>query len=123
MNQVRSITAADFASDCPVSLDLVARLTRAEPGRHSRLLDGISEEITAELAIWLYGRSHTREIGVQVAAACDRAVLQRSAGLVGNQLYDLSRRPSCAPSHSMNGGGGRRQVSLGGSRGAVQASA
>ena len=123
MNQVRSITAADFASDCPVSLDLVARLTRAEPDKRSRLLDGIPEEITAELAIWLYGRSHTREIGVQVAATCDRVVLQRSAGLVGNQLYDLSRRPSTAPGHGLNGGGGRRRVSLGGSCAMVQASA
>jgi hypothetical protein len=123
VNQVRLITAADFSSDCPVSPELVARLTRAEPDAYSGLLDGLSEATRAHLAVWLYGRSHTHELGVRVAATCEEATLRNIAGFVGNQLYDLSRRPYTAPSHGMHGGGGRRQVSLGGSRTAVQASA
>ena len=121
MNQVRSITAADFAGDCPVPLELVAQLTRAEPTARSGLLDGLSQATRSRLAVWLYGRSHTHEIGVRMAATCDEASLRHSAGLVGSQLYELSRRPYKAPGHGLHGGVGRRQVSLGGSRAAAQA--
>ena len=121
VNQVRSITAADFSNNCPVSLELVAQLTRAQADACSGLLDGLSEMKRARLAVWLYGRSHTHQMGVRVAATCDETILIDAAGLVGSQLYELSRRLNAAPSHSMHGGGGRRQISLGGSRAAVQA--
>ena len=121
MNQVRSVTAADFASDCPVSLELAARIASAEPAMLSGLLDGIPEAIRAQLAIWLYGRSHTHQIGVRVAATCEAMSLRRAGGFVGDQLHDLSRRPYTAPSHGIHGGGTRRQISLGGSRGAMHA--
>ena len=121
MNQVRSITAADFASDCPVSLEFVAQLTRAEPTVRSGLLDGLSGGTRARIAVWLYSRSHTHQIGVQVAATCEEAILIDTAGLVGSQLYEVSRRSYAAPSHGILGGGGRRQISLGGSRAAAQA--
>ena len=114
VNQVRSITAADFSSNCPVSLELVAQLTRAEPDACPGLLDGFTDMTRARLAVWLYGRSHTHEIGVRVAATCEESTLRNIAGLVGSQLHELSRRPYAAPNHGMHGG--RRQVSLGGSR-------
>lgn len=122
MNQVRSITAADFATDCPLPLELVARIIRTDPAALPGLLDGIPEAIRARLAIWLYGRSHTHEIGVRVAATCEGRSLRQEAGLIGEQLYDLSRRPYTAPSHGMQVGSSRRQISLAGSRGAISAS-
>ena len=121
VKQVRLITAADFSSDCPVPLELVAQLTRAEPDARSGLLDGLSEVTRARLAVWLYGRSHTHEIGVRVAATCEEPTLRNIAGLVGSQLYELSRQPYAAASHGMHGGGGRQQVSLGGSRASAHA--
>ena len=119
MNQVRLITAEDFADDCPVALEFAARIARAEPDSLAGLLDGIPEGTRARLAVWLYGRSHTHELGVRVAVTCEGASLRRAAGIVGNQLYDLSRRPYTAPSHGMHGSAGRRQISLGGSRAAA----
>lgn len=116
MNQVRSITAADFASDCPVSLELVTRIIRADPAALAGLLDGIPEAIRAQLAIWLYGRSHTYEIGVRVAANCEAVSLHRAGGFVGDQLHDLSRRPYMAPSHGVSAASNRRAISLGGVR-------
>ncbi|MCJ2048395.1 hypothetical protein [Methylobacterium sp. J-070] len=116
MNQVRLITAEDFADDCPVSLGLAMRLTRAEPDTLLDLLDGIPAAPRARLALWLYGRSHTHEIGVRVAATCERVSLHQAGGPVGDALHELSRRPYTAPSHGMHSGNGRRHVSLGGSR-------
>ena len=115
MNQVRLITAEDFADDCPVPLGLATRLMRADPETLLDLLDGIPEATRARLALWLYGRSHTHEIGVRVAATCERSCLYRIGGPVGDALHELSRQPYTAPSHGMHGGGGRRQISLGGS--------
>jgi hypothetical protein len=120
VNQVRLITAEDFADDCPVSLGLAMQLTRSEPDALPDLLGDITEATRADLAVWLYGRSHTRETGLRVAATCDGASLRRAAGLLGNQLYDLSRQPYTMPSPGVHGGN-RRQVSLGGSRGSVRA--
>lgn len=115
MNHARSVTAADFASDCPVPSDLLARIIRAEGDAVADLLDGIPEATRARLAVWLYGRSHTHEIGVRIAAICDGATLSRAAGIVGTALYDLSRRPYAAPSHGVVRPNARR-ISLGGSR-------
>lgn len=121
MNQVRLITAGDFSSDCPVAFEHVVRLTRAEPDAVCDLLDGIPEATRARLAVWLYGRSHTHEIGVRVAATCNGTTLHQTAGLVGDRLHELSRRPHTAPSHGVHGGGTRRKVSLGGTRVAAHA--
>lgn len=119
MNQVRSITAEDFADDCPVPLEFAARIARAEPDSLADLLDSMPEAARARLAVWLYGRSHTYEAGLRVAAACEGASLHRAAGIVGDQLYSLSRRANAAPSYGLHRG--RRQISLGGSRGTAHA--
>ncbi|MCJ2120072.1 hypothetical protein MKK65_26455 [Methylobacterium sp. J-001] len=114
MNRTRLLSVDDPALDCPVSPETVGQLAKADPEAARLLLDGIPEATRARLAVWLYGRSHTHEIGVRVAATCEGATLRRAAGLVGNLLYDLSRRPYTAPAHGLHGSG-RRQVSLGGS--------
>lgn len=115
MHQARSVSAEDFAGTCPVPFGLVARLTRAEPDTLAALLDGISEATRANLAVWLYGRSHTHALGVRVAATCRAQRLNEAAGdLVGTMLYDLSHRPYSAPDHGTRPVTGRR-ISLGGS--------
>lgn len=101
-------------------LDLVAGLTRAAPEAFADLLERVPEATRAKLAVWLYGRSHTHEIGVRIAATCEGATLRRAAGLLGNALYELSRRPYVAPSHGARLNTARR-ISLGGSYGAARA--
>lgn len=113
MSQTRLVTAADFAGDCPIPLDLLARLTRAGVEAAPRLLDAVPEATRAQLAVWLYGRSHTHEIGVRVAGTCSSTSLDRTAGPLGRVLHDLSRRPYAAPSHGTIRSNARR-VSLGG---------
>ena len=114
MNQDRTLSIDDPALDCPVEPDVVGRLIKADPEGAAFLLDGIPEATRARLSVWLYGRSHTHAIGVRVAATCEGATLRRTAGLVGNVLYDLSRRPVAAASRGARGGTGR--ISLGGSQ-------
>jgi hypothetical protein len=112
MNTGRALSIDDPALDCPVPPETVGRLIRSDPDGAAYLLDGIPEATRARLAVWLYGRSHTYELGIRVAATCEGATLRRAAGLVGTVLYDLSRRPAPRPGH---GARAANRISLGGS--------
>lgn len=114
MSQARSRSFDDPTLDCPVPPETVGRLARATPDDLPDLVEGIPEATRARLAVWLYGRSHTHEIGVRIAATCDGSSLRRAGGLIGNALYDLSRRPYTAPTHGTRTSGAAR-ISLGGS--------
>lgn len=118
MSHVRSITAADFADDCPVSLDLLGHILRADADGLADLLDAIPEVRRARFALWLYGRNHTRTIGVRVAATCDGAVLRQEAGALGGVLHDLSRQGRAGPVYDIARSHASRRISLGGSRAA-----
>ncbi|WP_375463670.1 hypothetical protein [uncultured Methylobacterium sp.] len=115
MTQARSLSVDDPAADCPISPEALGRIARADSETLTVLVDGIPEATRARLAVYLYGRSHTHELGVRIAATCEGSTLRRAAGLVGNTLYDLSRRPYAPPSY----GSHRTQtgrISLGGPR-------
>ena len=115
MNRAYPISVDDPAADCPVATEVLGRLIASEAETLPSLLEGIPETTRARLAVYLYGRSHTHELGIRIAATCDGAVLRRAAGLVGNTLYDLSRRPYAAPSYGNHRSQGSR-ISLGGPR-------
>jgi hypothetical protein len=115
MSLAHSISIDDPAQDCPVTPEAIGRLAKADPRALPDLVEGIPESTRARLAVWLYGRSHTHEMGVRIASTCDGSSLRRAGGLIGNALYDLSRRPYTAPSHGIRASGPAR-ISLGGSR-------
>lgn len=114
MSPTRSRSFDDPTNDCPVSPETVGRLMRADPDLVPELVEEIPESTRARLAVWLYGRSHTHQIGVRIASTCDGSSLRRAGGLIGNALYDLSRRPYMPPSHGIRTAGSAR-ISLGGS--------
>lgn len=110
------LSVDDPAQECPVPLEALGRLTRAAPDAVADLVAGIPEATRARLAVYLYGRSHTHELGIRIAATCEGQTLRRAAGLVGNALYDLSRRPYAAPAYGAPRASGASRISLGGPR-------
>ena len=112
MNRAYPVSAEDPAGDCPVPIDTLSRLYRAEPEALSDQLGDIPEATRARLAIYLYGRSHTRRLGVQIAATCEGSSLRRVDGFVGNALYDLSRQNPTTWADAAPSNVGRRSVSL-----------
>ena len=60
MNQAFPVSVEDPAGDCPVPIDTLSQLYRADPEALADQLQGIPEATRARLAIYLYGRSHTR---------------------------------------------------------------
>jgi hypothetical protein len=100
----------------PGALDLLGRITRANSEILLCLLDAIPECQRARLAVWLYGRSHTHATGVRIATTCEGSSLRREAGLVGDKLHDLSKKPYAVPTYGMARlSTSRRPISLGGS--------
>ena len=85
--------APDLYDDvCPVPLKTLGTLYRADELALTELLDTIPEATRARLAVYLYGRSHTHDLGIMVASTCEGSVLRDASGLVGGILYDLSRQ-------------------------------
>jgi hypothetical protein len=115
VNQAYPVSAEDPAGDCPVSINTLSRLYRAGPEALSEQLGGIPEATRARLAVYLYGRSHTRQLGVKIAATCEGSSLRRVAGFVGNALHDLSRQNPATWTEAIPSTGGKRGVSLAGS--------
>jgi hypothetical protein len=91
VNQAHLITARDFEDGCPVSPEMLGQIYRAEAATLPSLVAGIPERTRARLAVFLYGRTHTRELGVRVAAACEAALLMQVAGALGEAIYAQSR--------------------------------
>lgn len=105
----------DPTAECPLPPDALGRISRADPETVSAMVCEIPEATRARLAVYLYGRSHTHELGIRIAGTCDGATLRRAAGIVGNTLYDLSRRPYAPPSYGSQRTHSAR-ISLGGPR-------
>jgi len=120
VNQAYPVSAEDPAGDCPVSIETLGRLYRAEPEALSEQLGGIPDATRARLAVYLYGRSHTRRLGMQIAATCEGASLRRAASFVGHALHDLTRKNPAAGSEAIPASGARRAVSLAGSGAATR---
>lgn len=110
------LSVDDPTQDCPVPAEALGRLARADPETVAELVAGIPEATRARLAVYLYGRSHTHELGIRIAATCEGTTLRRAAGLVGNLLHDLSRRPYAAPAYGAPRTSGAARISLGGPR-------
>ena len=104
---------------CPVPLDQLGALYRADDETRDELLSEIPEKARAKLAVYLYGRRHTHELGIRVAAGCDGSTLRRAAGLVGNALFEQSRQPYARPSHGETRAASRTKISLGGAKAAA----
>ena len=101
---------------CPVSLDRLGALYRADDEALGDMLDAIPEATRARLAVYLYGRSHTRELGLRAAATCSGAELRRAAGLLGNAIHEMSRQPHQAPSYGDRRTVDKARISLGGTK-------
>jgi|SRR4051812_13657412 len=78
-------------ADCPVSLDLLGRLYRADPACVAEMLCDVSEDRRARLAMFCYHRAHLRQLGLTIAASCDAARLAQLAGTMGQVLAQQCR--------------------------------
>jgi hypothetical protein len=101
-----------FENDfCPVRDELLGEMYRANANGLPLLVDSVSSEVRAMLALFCYRRSHLHALALAVAASCTERELTQLGGRVGSTLYALSREPAprATPSSSY---GNRKPITL-----------
>lgn len=116
MTQAHPTSGPVADPDCPVSLDLLGEVYRADAYDLPGILEAIPATTRAKLAVYLYGKSHMHQLGLTVARACSRDDLVRVAGEIGSVVHGQSQlkapkaatpAPTAAPQP--------KKISLGGS--------
>jgi hypothetical protein len=101
-----------FENDfCPVRDELLGEMYRANENGLPKLVESVSSEVRAMLALFCYRRSHLYSLALSIAASCSERDLIQLGGRVGSTLYGLSREPAArsAPSSAY---GHRKPITL-----------
>ena len=100
-----------FENDfCPVRDDLLGAMYRANENGLPQLVESVSADVRAMLALFCYKRSHLHSLALAIAASCNERDLIQLGGRVGSTLYALSREAPAArvaPSY-----GNRKPITL-----------
>jgi hypothetical protein len=101
-----------FENDfCPVRDELLGEMYRASEHGLPRLVESVSPEVRAMLALFCYRRSHLHALAMSIAASCSERELIQLGGRVGSTLYALSREPA-ARSTASTSYGNRKPITL-----------
>jgi hypothetical protein len=101
-----------FENDfCPVRDELLGEMYRANANGLPVLVESVSSEVRAMLALFCYRRSHLHSLALSIASSCSERELIQLGGRVGSTLYALSREPASrsTPSSSY---GHRKPITL-----------
>jgi hypothetical protein len=94
-----------FENDfCPVRDELLGEMYRANENGLPKLVESVSSEVRAMLALFCYRRSHLHALAVAIAASCNERELILLGGRVGSALYALSREAPAVRSVSASHG-------------------
>jgi hypothetical protein len=100
-----------FDSDsCPVGDDLLGELYRANENGLPALVESVSSDVRAMLALFCYKRSHLHSLAVAIASTCSERELSQFGGRVGSVLYAQSRDPRAT--QEVTSTGSRKPISL-----------
>jgi hypothetical protein len=97
---------------CPVRDELLGEMYRASEHGLPMLVESVSPQVRAMLALFCYRRSHLHSLALSIAGSCSERDLVHIGGRVGSTLYALSREAPAsraAPSPSYNG---RKPITL-----------
>ena len=84
-----------FENDfCPVRDELLGEMYRASEHGLPTLVESVSSDVRAMLALFCYRRSHLHSLALSIAASCTERELIQFGGRVGSTLYALSREPA-----------------------------
>ena len=100
-----------FENDfCPVRDELLGEMYRANANGLPLLVESVSSEVRAMLALFCYRRSHLHALALAIAASCTERELIQFGGRVGSTLYTLSREPAGRSVSSSSSG--RKPITL-----------
>lgn len=96
---------------CPVRDELLGEMYRASEHGLPKLVESVSPEARAMLALFCYRRSHLHQLALAIATSCSERELVEAGGRVGSTLYALSRESS-ARSSAAASSNGRKPITL-----------
>jgi hypothetical protein len=86
---------------CPVRDELLGEMYRANENGLPQLVESVSSDVRAMLALFCYRRSHLHSLALAIAGSCSERELIQLGGRVGSTLYALSREaPATRPAPS-----------------------
>jgi hypothetical protein len=101
-----------FENDfCPVRDELLGEMYRASEHGLPKLVESVSPDVRAMLALFCYRRSHLHQLALAIAASCTERKLIEVGGRVGSTLYALSREPAARTSAATSSNG-RKPITL-----------
>jgi hypothetical protein len=101
-----------FENDfCPIRDELLGEMYRANEHGLGRLVESVSSDVRAMLALFCYRRSHLHSLALSIAASCSERELIQFGGRVGSALFALSREPATRSSPASSFGN-RKPITL-----------
>jgi hypothetical protein len=97
---------------CPVRDELLGDMYRASANGLAQLVESVSSDVRAMLALFCYRRSHLHSLALSIAASCSERELIEFGGRVGSALYALSRETPATRSMASSSYGGRKPITL-----------
>jgi hypothetical protein len=94
---------------CPVPESVLGQLYRASPQGLPALIESVSPNVRAMLAVYCYRRAHLASIGLSIASSCEEDDLTMHGGNLGADLFAKSRNPKAV---TESGRGQRPKISL-----------
>ncbi len=99
-----------FESDsCPVGDELLGELYRADANGLPALVESVSADVRAMLALFCYRRTHLHPLALAIASTCSEQDLSQFGGRVGSALYAQSRGGRAGPASTTSS---RKPISL-----------
>jgi hypothetical protein len=97
---------------CPVRDELLGEMYRASEHGLPMLVDSVSPQVRAMLALFCYRRSHLHSLALSIAASCSERDLVNIGGRVGSTLYALSREAPASRAAPSTSYGSRKPITL-----------
>ncbi|MBI5262427.1 MAG: hypothetical protein HY852_11500 [Bradyrhizobium sp.] len=103
----RDTYESDF---CPVRDELLGEMYRANANGLPRLVETVSPDVRARLALFCYRRSHLHSLALAIATSCSERDLVEAGGRVGATLFAQSRQEEARSAPSL--ANGRKPITL-----------
>lgn len=87
MKQAHPTSGAEPDAECPVSLEALGEIYRADDYDLPLLLAAMPVDARAKLAAFCYRKSHTHQLGLRIARGCEKDDLVRVCGELGAVIH------------------------------------
>ena len=100
------------SDSCPVRDELLGEMYRASEHGLPMLVESVSPQVRAMLALFCYRRSHLYALSLSIASSCNERDLINIGGRVGSTLYALSREAPASRALPSTSHSGRKPITL-----------